>query len=362
MTHRVIQWATGNVGKYALRAILDHPDLELVGVYTYNPEKHGVDAGEILGDAPVGVRATRDLDALLALEADCVVYAPLTLDLDEVCKVLESGKNLISLPGLLHPATLGSQAVDRLEAACQRGGSSVHGTGINPGWVGEVLPLTMSGLCQQIEQIHVKEIGDWSHYTSPEMVFDLFRFGASPAEVDLEENAFLRTIGAYFRESIDMVAAGLEIRLDDFTIEQELALAPGSYEMAAGTIAEGGVAGQRYRFTGRVEGDPVIIIETVWAVVPDLPGDWPRSGESRWIATLEGRPSFRCEFTPALTFDPDRKDVSDDGGEMSLLGTAMHAIHAIRHVCQADPGIRTFLDLPIITAAGAHRRRRAGPS
>ncbi|MBW2423496.1 MAG: hypothetical protein JRG86_04570, partial [Deltaproteobacteria bacterium] len=160
MTHRVIQWATGNVGKYALRAILDHPDLELVGVYTYNPEKHGVDAGEILGDAPVGVRATRDLDALLALEADCVVYAPLTLDLDEVCKVLESGKNLISLPGLLHPATLGSQAVDRLEAACQRGGSSVHGTGINPGWVGEVLPLTMSGLCQQIEQIHVKEIGD----------------------------------------------------------------------------------------------------------------------------------------------------------------------------------------------------------
>jgi len=357
MSHRVIQWATGNVGKYALRAILEHQDLELAGVFTYNPEKHGVDAGELLGAAPVGVLATTDLDSILRLDADCVVYAPLTLNLDEVCRVLESGKNLISVPGLLYPPTLGKKVVDRLEAACQLGGSSVHGTGINPGWVGDVLPLTMSGLCQRIEQVHVKEIGDWSHYTSREMVFDLFRFGASPADVNLEENAFLRTIGAYFRESIDMVAAGLEVDLDDFSIDQELALAPERFEMAAGTIPDGGVAGQRYRFTGWVDKEPAIVIESVWAVVPELAGDWPARGESRWIATLEGRPSFRCEFTPALTFDAGRADVGDDGGEMSLLGTAMHAVHAIQHVCRAAPGIRTFLDLPMIAAAGVFRRK-----
>jgi hypothetical protein len=356
MSYRVIQWATGNVGKYALRAIIEHPELELVGVFVYNPEKHGRDAGELLGDSPMGVLATTDLDVILGLDADCVIYAPLTLNLDEVCQILESGKNLISVPGLLHPATLGEEVVDRLEAACRQGMSSVHGTGINPGWVGEVLPLTMSGLCQSIEQVHVKEIGDWSHYTSSEMVFKLFRFGASLEEGELKNNAFLRAIGAYFRESVDLVAAGLEVSLDDFSIEQELALAPETFEMAAGTIPGGSIAAQRYKFTGWASGEPIIVIETVWAVVPGLAGDWPAKGESRWIATLEGRPSFRCEFTPALSFDSERAEAGSDGGEMSLLGTAMHAIHAVRHVCRAEPGIRTFLDLPTITAAGAFRR------
>jgi len=356
MSYRVIQWATGNVGKYALRAIIDHRDLELVGVFAHSPEKHGRDAGELLGEAPVGVLATTDLDAILGLDADCVVYAPLTLDLDDVCRVLESGKNLISIPGLLYPPTLGDEVVGRLEEACRRGKSTVHGTGINPGWVGDVLPLTMSGLCQRIEQVHVKEIGDWSHYKSSEMVFDLFRFGASPEEADLKNNAFLRTIGAYFRESVDMVAAGLEVELDDFSIEQELALAPETFEMAAGSVPKGSIAAQRYKFSGLVSGEALIVIETVWAVVPDLSGDWPVKGESRWIATLEGHPSFRCDFTPALSFDPERVNAADDGGEMSLLGTAMHAVHAVQHVCRAEPGIRTFLDLPMITARGALRR------
>jgi len=357
MSHRVIQWATGNVGKYALRAIIEHGDLELVGVFAYNPEKDGRDAGELLGDSPIGVLATTDLDAILRLDADCVIYAPLTLNLDEVCRILESGKNLISVPGLLYPPTLGEQVVDRLEAACRQGNSSVHGTGINPGWVGDVLPLTMSGLCQSIEQVHVKEIGDWSHYASPEMVFELFRFGASREEGELENNAFLRTIGAYFRESVDLVAAALEVDLDDFSIEQEFALAPETFEMAAGTIPHGSIAAQRYKFTGWASGEPIIVIETVWAVVPGLPGDWPVKGESRWIATLEGHPSFRCEFTPALSFRSERTDGAHDGGEMSLLGTAMHAIHAVQHVCRAEPGIRTLLDLPMITAAGAMHRQ-----
>ena len=356
MSHRVIQWATGNVGKYALRAIIGHHDLELAGVFTYNPEKHGVDAGDLLGVAPVGVRATTDLDFILGLDADCVIYAPLVLNLNEVCQILESGKNLISIPGLLYPPTLGEKVVNQLEAACRHGNSTVHGTGINPGWVGEVLPLTMSGLCQEIEQVHVKEIGDWSHYQSSEMVFELFRFGSKIEDVALKKNAFLRSIGAYFRESIEMVAAGLEVNLDDFTIEQEIAIAPETYEMAAGVIPEGSVAGQRYKFTGWASAKPVIVIETVWAVVPGLPGDWPEKGEARWITTLEGHPSFRCEFTPALSFNAERADAKDDAGEMSLLGTAMHAIHAVRHVCEAEPGIRTFLDLPLITAAGAMRQ------
>ena len=86
MTLRVIQWATGGVGCAAIEAIVSHPDLQLVGVWVHSESKVGQDAGELAGIAPLGVAATNDVDALLALGADCIVYAPLMPDEELICR------------------------------------------------------------------------------------------------------------------------------------------------------------------------------------------------------------------------------------------------------------------------------------
>jgi hypothetical protein len=151
MTDRVIQWATGNVGRAAIEGVLAHPDLELVGAYVYSAAKAGLDVGEICGRDPVGVTATDDVEAILALDADCVVYSPMLPTTSEVIALLESGKNVVTPVGWIYPFR--SHDVAAIEAACRTGGVSLHGTGINPGGITEQIPLLLSAFCRDIRHV-----------------------------------------------------------------------------------------------------------------------------------------------------------------------------------------------------------------
>lgn len=162
---RIIQWATGSVGRHAAGAVVAHPDLELVGAYVYSDTKAGRDIGEICGIGDLGVLATSSIEDIIALDADCVLYmAQGEMDpmgtVDTICRLLASGKNVVSTAvcALIYPKSLGADVVDRLEAACAHGGTSFHATGIEPGWAAEVLPLSMSGLFGQVNSILVQEL------------------------------------------------------------------------------------------------------------------------------------------------------------------------------------------------------------
>ena len=164
---RVIQWATGSVGRHAVAAVHDHPDLELVGALAYSDAKAGRDVGDICGIGPIGVTATTDPAEIVALHADCVLYMPQGEmnpmgALDDICLLLASGKNVVStaVTGLIYPRSLGRRVVERLDAACADGQTSFHATGIEPGWAAEVLPLTMSGLFRRIDTLLVQELMD----------------------------------------------------------------------------------------------------------------------------------------------------------------------------------------------------------
>src|SRR6266542_4871987 len=166
---RVVQWATGAVGRHAVAAMVDRPELEVVGALVYSDDKAGRDAGELCGIGPIGVTATKDRDEILALEADCVLYMPQGEmnpigALDDICALLASGKNVVStaVTPLIYPASMGPEVVERLEKACAEGQTSFHGTGIEPGWASEVLPLTMSGLFQYVDSLVVQELLDYS--------------------------------------------------------------------------------------------------------------------------------------------------------------------------------------------------------
>ncbi len=147
MTYRVIQWATGNVGRAAIEGVVNHPDLELVGAYVYSDQKAGRDVGEVCGLGPLGVTATNDVEEILALDADCVVYSPMLASPPEVVRLLESGKNVVTPVGWVYPFR--THDLTAIEAACRQGDASLHGTGINPGGITEQLPLVLSAFCTE---------------------------------------------------------------------------------------------------------------------------------------------------------------------------------------------------------------------
>ena len=344
---RIVQWATGNVGREAVAAVHAHPDLTLVGAFVYDQNKAGRDVGEICGIGPIGVTATTDRDAVLAVDADCALYmAQGEMDptgaLDDICALLSSGKNVVStaLTALIYPKSAGDEVVARLEQACAAGGTSFHGTGIEPGWAGEVLPLTMSGVLGRVESILVQELMDYSTYEVPEVMRDIMGFGQAPdAPVPLAD---AELVGSAFRAPLLLMAEGLGADVERFEYRREVAVASEAVIAKFGTIEAGTVSAQRFSCTAIVGGREALTIEHITRVGDDQAPDWP-TGRG-WRVTVEGVPSMVLDATIAVH--------GEDDTQQGCLATAMHAVHAIAPVCAADTGIRTFLDLPMIVGRG----------
>ena len=183
--YRVVQWATGNIGSHSLRAVIAHPNLDLVGLYVYSEDKAGRDAGELCGVAATGVLATRDIGEILALQPDCVVYMADRMDVDVLCQLLESGVNVVSTRSEFHnPDSLDPETRRRIEAACAQGGSSLHSTGSSPGFITEALPLVLTSLQRRLDHLLIEEFADMSSRNSPELIFDLMGFGRDPDTFD----------------------------------------------------------------------------------------------------------------------------------------------------------------------------------
>ncbi len=349
---RVVQWATGPVGREALQAIIEHPDLELVGVVVYSPEKDGVDAGDLCGQPPTGIKATRDPGLALAGGADAVCYTPRIPDLDEVCGLLAGGTNVVATPFLFYPPAYGPSVVDPLTDACRRGGTSVHGTGINPGFVGDLLVLASTGLLRSLDHVEVHEVGNWSLLESRAMVFENARFGSSPEAATLASNPYAQTMSGYFKESIYMVAAGLGVELDRCTESQDLLVADGPIDILSGTVAAGTVSGQHFRWTGVAAGRDLLSIDAWWWVGDTRPKSYPSRRPDGWSIDIEGSPSIRLSMLALGSLDPASPLPIKAHVDAASVATAMHAVNSIPVVCAAEPGIRTVLDLPLITGRG----------
>ena len=220
--YRVIQWGTGAVGTEMITAILDHrADLDLVGVKVYSEAKHGRDVGTIVGRDPVGVHATADTAEVIAMPADCVLYTPRTTNLDEVCAILASGKNLATTAFMFHPRRLPAPDRDRLLAACEQGSSSVHGSGLNPGNLSGVMPLALSGMSRTIDKITLQERADWSVYESTGITFDNMAFGRPVEEISPATNDFLAFNSSIFTEQVWFLADALNAGIDVVTATVE---------------------------------------------------------------------------------------------------------------------------------------------
>lgn len=349
-TCRVIQWATGNVGRAGIEGVLSHPELELAGVWVHTEAKVGKDAGELCGIGPTGIRATNDADALLALGADCVLYSPVMARQKELIRILESGLNVVTPLGWFYP--FHTRGVDDVQAACMRGGVTLHGTGIHPGGITERFPLVISALSRNVRHVLAEEFSDIRRYRAEAVVRDVMLFGKPPEEAT--RSPMLRLLGHGFEQSIDMVAAALGMELDpEKRTEHEMAVATAPIETPVGPLEPGTVAAQRFTWSGTVRGEPFVTARVNWLMgEQNLDPAWTfgQAGE-RFDVAVEGDPSVAVSFhglhPPAGKPDPDRIP--------GIVATAMNCVNAIPYVCRAEPGIRTYLDLPLVAG-------RADPS
>jgi len=343
MAYRVIQWATGNVGRAAIEGILAHPELELAGVWVHSQAKAGKDAAEICGLAsPTSVVATNDVDALLGLGADCVLYSPLLADKADVLRFLDAGLNVVTPLGWFFPKSLD---VADLEAACRRGGVTLHGTGIHPGGITERFPLMLSALSRNVRHVRAEEFSDIRAYQAPFVVTEVMLFGKPPEQA--KQSPMLQLLGAGFLQSVDMVAEALGVELDAKRVAtHEMAVATRAIETPVGTIAPGTVAAQRFTWQGTVHGAPVVTARVNWLMGEEhLDPPWTFGPErERFEIAIDGDPPVRVTVhglhPPDITKDLDRNP--------GIAATAMHCVNAIPYVCRAEPGIKTYLDLPLV--------------
>ncbi len=339
MTYRVIQWATGLLGKEAIKGVLAHPELELVGVWVHSADKVGLDAGDVAGVGPIGVRTSGSIDEICALDADAVVYAPVLASTRDVIRLLESGKNVVTPVGWIYPAD--TPGVAALQAACLAGRVTLHGTGINPGGITERFPLMLSALCRNIRHVRAEEFSDIRNYPTALVVREVMLFGKDPETA--AKSPMIDVLGHGFMQSIDMVAAELGFALDaEKRSRHEMAVATRALDTPVGVIEPGTVAAQRFTWEGTVDGEPVVTVRVNWLMGDDhLDPAWSLGGQ-RFEVAFDAEPPVSC------TFHGLHPPVVGEHPEIGLIPPAMHCVNAIPYVCDAPPGIATYLDLPLI--------------
>jgi hypothetical protein len=352
---RVVVWGTGNVGQPAIRAVVANRELELVGVIVSNPAKVGRDAGELGRIAPTGVHASADVDAVLALRPDAVVYTA-SGDMrpgdaiDDVVRCLASGANVVTtaIYPLLHPPSAPDDLKARIQDACVAGGgTSIFVSGIDPGWAVDLLPLVLSGVAGRIDQIRCREIFNYATYDQPDAVRNLIGFGRSldetppmlyPAALDMIWGATVRTLADGLGVVLDDIRQVIERRPLERTIDTP--------EM--GVFEQGTQGAFRFEVQGIVRGEPKLVCEHITRIDDEIAPDWPRPPAGQrgsYAVIVEGDPRFEV----AIMLHGAGSGSPAEAGNATAVGRIVQAIPA---VCAAPAGVVGPLDLPLVTGRG----------
>jgi hypothetical protein len=347
MKLRVIQWATGSVGTAAIKGVLEHPDLELVGCWVHSESKAGKDVGDIIGTPPLGVRATNDIGDVLALDADAVIYAPLLPSVEEVAALLRSGKNVVTPLGWFYPS---EKEGAPLEVAAQAGNTTLHGAGIGPGAATELFPLLLSVMSTGVTFVRAEEFSDLRTYGAPDVLRHVMGFGGTPDSA--LTGPMQKLLDGGFAQSVRLCVDQLGFAADpQIRSSQEIAVATAPIDSPIGTIEPGQVAGRRFGWEALV-GDAVVVRITVnWLMGSenlDPPWSFGPAGE-RYEIEVRGNPDT---FVTVKGWQPESVQAGLQSNP-GIVATAAHCVNAVPATCAAPAGIQSFFDLPLITGRAA---------
>jgi 2,4-diaminopentanoate dehydrogenase len=343
------------MGRTALRRIIDHPDLELVGVHVYDERKVGLDAGKIARRPLTGVLATNSIESIVALKPDVVIHTPrisnpYAVQDQAVIELLRSGCNVISTAGFHFPDAHGAAYSAPLLDACRGGHSTLAGLGLNPGFVAERLAVLLTGMCSQLSSLATYEIADASSMPSPAFVFDTMGFGTDPQLTDITRGPLATLYGDLFLEVFHAVADMLGTQVTNVEPQHRLTLAPRDITIAAGTIKSGTVAATEWRWQAEFADKRHMIHSVTWTADPTLHGAGARDAAS-WRIEIKGRPNVHATL---LIEDPDPGAPHTRAGADATIALALRAIP---EVCAAAPG---FFRLPTFAAYSDRLRAPSG--
>ncbi len=349
MALRIVQWATGGVGVAAVKAVLEHPELELVGCWVHSPAKAGRDVGQLVGTDPLGVTATNRIEEILALDADAVLYAPLMANPDDVASLLRSGKNVVTPVGWLYPS---ERSGAPLRAAALEGNATLHGTGIAPGGISEKFPLMLSAMSTGVTFVRAEEYSDLRTYDAPDVLRHVMGFGEAPDKAltgpmqKMLDAGFIQAV----RMCLDQLGFAAEPKV---RASQEVAVATAAINSPMGRIDPGQVAGRRFHWEALADGEVVVRVTVNWLMgEEDLEPAWSFGPEGqRYEMEVRGNPDF------TVSVKGFQSEVGGQGPECGIVGTAAHCVNSVPAVCAAPPGIATYLDLPLISGKAAPRFR-----
>jgi len=350
MIRRVVVWGPGNVGCSAIRGVIRNPGLELVGVVAHSSSKQGIDAGELAGVEPVGIAATLDPGVVESLRPDALVY---TVNSDfrpeesiaECCAALRAGINVVAvgLYGLMHPPSADPALRERFEEACEAGGSSFFTSGIDPGFAMDLLPLVLSGVCQEIREIRIREIFNYAHYDQPEAVKTLVGMGMAMDQTPpmLHPFALESVWGGTLRE----LGECLDTPVDEIRTVVEKHALENRVENAMGVFEAGHLGGFRFEVQAWVGGQPRLVLEHITRICDETAPQWPSpDGQGCHQVILSGHPNI------TLTFEAEDSAGNHAGGGNAA--AAGRIVNAIPQVCEARPGLLTSRDLAPISGRG----------
>ncbi|CAN5394974.1 dihydrodipicolinate reductase [soil metagenome] len=343
MVLKVVQWTTGGVARQAVRAVLADPLLELVGAFAYSADKVGRDVGELCGLEPVGTAATDDVEALLSLRPDCVIYTPLYFDAAEVARILEQGINVVTTSEFLTGRGAGEAALAQVHSAAERGGASIFGSGMNPGFA-QLLGAVIAGICTNIRHVRVIESFDTTMFAGDGNMDEL---GWGRPKDSPGHEAALAEATVVFADGLDVMAELLGVTLDERRCTADFAYATDDLALPGRPIAAGTVAGIDLRWEGLVDGRPVVESHQRWVMGSRMEPRW--NVESGYVVEIDGEPKVRTK----VDIWPHQDDLStltpDDFHAIGMVITGLPVVNAIPAVCAAAPGIRTYAELPVIT-------------
>jgi hypothetical protein len=337
--YRVIQWSTGQLGQHAIKGILAHPSLDLVGLWVHSKSNENRDAGELIGQPPTGIVSTRDVEKLLSLNADCVCYMATDSNREEevvedFCRILRSGTNVSSpsLIPLIYPPMV-PEWMSRLEAACQEGGSTLHVSGVNPGLTLDALPLLLSTGCERIDSIVLQSIFDLSTDYAEPVVTSALGQGKTPQELDRDTSS-LAIIKKFWAPLLLLVAHELGVEFDGEPLpSRKYYFTDKPIETVSGRIEAGTASAAHYTLAGAVGGNPFVTFEEYIRFGPGddfLPQDWPEGHGHRVI--LKGIPDIRMNII-----------FGNENGSTplrdALISAAMRPVNLIPAICEAPPGV-----------------------
>jgi len=324
---RAIQYGLGPIGSGVARHVVERAGLELVGGVDIDPTKIGEDVGEVIGlGRPLGFAVAEKLEQALAhTEPDIVIHTTnsyFDLFKPQIVEILEAGLDVIStseelsFPWLAHP-----EEAAEIDAIAKRTGTTVMATGVNPGFLMDSLPLNLTAICQRVDRIDVTRIINASTRRGPFQA----KIGSGMTVEDFEAKMAAGRMGHVgLTESVGMVFHTLGKDLAGYESSVEPVVADVVVKTDYFEVQPGQVKGLKQVAHAYSDEGEFLTLTFIAALEAENEGD---------TVKITGRPNLEVKLQ----------------GANGDIATVAIAVNGIRRVLEAEPGLVTMRDIPIVT-------------